>query len=124
MRGGLLYERWIMKKAMVLTASFALLFLGSIATAQAGTHISIGFGFGVVPAIPYGYYYYQPYPSYYYPYYPAPIIYRAYGPYVSGYYGYGTRRVYAPRYYNYGRGYRYQGRPTIVRRSGSGRWRY
>jgi hypothetical protein len=108
----------------VLAASFALLFLGSIATSQAGTHISIGFGFGVVPAIPYGYYYYPPYPAYppyYYQYYPAPIIYPAYGHGISGYYHYGTRRVYAPRYYN---GVRRVVRPNVTRSSGSGRWRY
>jgi hypothetical protein len=114
-----------MKKATVLAASFALLFLGSIATAQAGSHISIGFSFGAVPVIPYGYYY-PPYPPYYYQgYYSAPIIYPAYGPYgVSGYYGYSTRRLYAPRYYNGVRRDRYQRRSNVNRRSGSGRWRY
>jgi hypothetical protein len=111
-----------MKKATVLTASFAVLFLASIATAHAGTHVSIGFGFGVVPAVPYGYYY-PPYPPYYYEYYPAPILYPEYR-YGYGYYGYGARRVYAPRYNSYGRGYRSPGRATVVRRSGSGRWRY
>jgi hypothetical protein len=105
----------------VLAASFALLFLGSIATAQAGTHFSIGFGFGVVPAVPYGYYYYPPYPSYYYEYYPAPVIYPAYGYGIAGYYRCGARRVYAPRYYS---GVRRVTRPAVVRRSGSGRWRH
>ena len=110
-----------MKKATVLAALLAVLFLGLIATAQAGTHVSFGFGFGVVPAIPYGYYYYPPYPPYYYQgCYPAPVIYPAYGYGISGYYGYGTRRVYAPRYYS---GVRRVGRPNVTRRSGSGRWR-
>jgi hypothetical protein len=110
-----------MKKAIVLAASFALLFLGSIATAHAGTHVSFGFSFGVVPAVPYGYYYYPPYyyPNYYY-YYPGPVIYPGY---AYGYYSYGPRWVYAPRYYSNGRRYSY-GRPSGNRRTSSGRWRY
>ena len=112
-----------MKKGIVLAASFAVLFLGSMATAQAGSHVSFGFGFGVAPAVPYGYYYYPPYPPYYYQeyYYPGPVIYPGYGAY--GYYNYGPRRVYAPRYYSNGRRYSY-GRPSGNPRSRSGRWRY
>ncbi len=113
-----------MKKVFVLAASFGLLFLGSIATAHAGTHFS--FGINVGPAVPYGYYYYPPYAppyayGYYdYYYYPGPVIYPSYS---YRYYSYGPRRAYGPRYYNNGRHYN-NGRSNAYRRSGSGRWRY
>ncbi len=54
-----------MKKAAVIAGLFVALFLGSMATAQAGIRYSFGFGIGIVPAVPYGYYY-PPYPPYYY----------------------------------------------------------
>ena len=46
-----------MKKAAVIAGLFVALFLGSMVTAQAGIRYSFGFGIGVGPAIPYGYYY-------------------------------------------------------------------
>jgi hypothetical protein len=116
-----------MKKTTVLAALFTLLFLGSIATAQAGSQITFGFSFGTGPAVPYGYYYapYPVYAPYYYPeYYSYPVIYPPYGSYVvPGYYRYTAPRVYAPRYYNAGR-YRQQGRYRGNRAVRPGRWRY
>ena len=79
----------VMKKAAVIGGLFVVLFLGSMVTAQAGTHVSIGIGIGVGPAVPYGYDYYPAYPPYYYSnYYVYPYYYPSYRTYV------------VPRYYH------------------------
>jgi hypothetical protein len=89
-----------MKKAAVIAGLFVAMFLGSMVTAQAGIRYSFGFGIGIGPAIPYGYYY-PAYPPYYYP------GYNAYPYYYPNYYDYYPyyRTYAAPRYYGNG-GYR------------------
>ena len=102
-----------MKKAAVIGSLFAVLFLGSMVTAQARTHVSIGIGIGVGPVIPYGYY--PPaYPPYYYP------GYYAYPYYYNNYYYPSYRTYVVPQYY-YGDRYRYNGRYDRDRREGN-RW--
>ncbi|MGD0099251.1 MAG: hypothetical protein ABSC60_02775 [Acidobacteriota bacterium] len=99
-----------MKKAAVIAGLFVALFLGSMVTAQAGIRSSFGFGIGIVPAVPYGYYY-PPYPPYYY------SDYYAYPYYYYGYYPY-YRTYVVPRYYGNGR------YPSYYYRDGRGgnRW--
>ncbi len=101
-----------MKKAAVIGGLFIVLFLGSMVTAQAGTHVSIGIGIGVGPAVPYGYYY-PAYP----PYYPDYYVYPYYTYYYPSY-----RTYVVPRYY-YGNRYRHDDRYDRDRRDGS-RWNY
>jgi len=119
-----------MKKAAVFAGLFIALFLGSMVTAQARTHVSFGITVGVGPAIPYGYYYYPPYGPYYYSdYYAYPYYYDYYPSYrtyvVPRYYGNGRYR------YNDSRSYRRDGNRWDSRRDGrsnsrsrSNRWRY
>ena len=120
-----------MKKAAVLAGLFLALFLGSLATAQARTHVSFGITIGVGPVVPYGYYYYPAYPPYYYSdYYAYPYYYPSYRTYaVPRYYSYGRSRSY-DRYYrdadrrDGNRWIRNDGRSNIRSRSRSSRWRY
>jgi hypothetical protein len=105
-----------MKKAAVISGFAIVLFLGSIATVQARTHVSIGIGIGVGPVIPYGYYY-PGYPPYYY------SDYYGYPYYYSDSYYYPAYRTYVvPRYYNGGR-YRSYDRYYRDRHDGN-RWNY
>jgi hypothetical protein len=113
-----------MKRFAAVAGLFLVLFFGSIATAQAGSHFSFGFGIGIGPVAPYGYYYpaYRPY--YYAYYYPYPYVYPYYYPAytVPRYYGF---RAYVPRYYyRYeNRGIRREARPYVNSRSRSNRRR-
>jgi hypothetical protein len=78
-----------MKKGAVFAGLLVALFVGTAATAHAGTHYSFGFSVGVGPTIPFGYY---AYPAYPYPDYP---------PYYSGYYVYPYNYYYSPYYRTY-----------------------
>lgn len=96
-----------MTKAAVVAGLLVSLFFGSIVTAQAGSHYSFGFSFGVGPAVAYGYYGYPayPYPAYpphYYSIYYAYPYYPAYRTYVAPrYYTNGAYRYYDSRYSNH-----------------------
>jgi len=120
-----------MKRAAVFAGLFAAVFLGSMVTAQAGTHISFGVSIGLGPAVPYGYYGYPAYPYAAYPY-PAYAPYYYSGYYVPsrtyiapGYYGNRVRRYYDSRSYRNNNGNRWirnEGKSNS--RSRSSRWRY
>jgi hypothetical protein len=117
-----------MKKGAVFAGLFIALFVGSVATAQAGTHYSFGFSIGIGPTVPFGYY---AYPAYPYPAYP-PYYYSGYNAYPYNYYYYRTYRsnsvprYYAPRRYD-SRDYRHNSGNRWIRegrsnsRSRSGR---
>jgi hypothetical protein len=123
-----------MKKAAVVGGLFALLFLGCIVEAQAGSSYSFGISFGVGPVVASGYYAYPAYPaypyvaypSYYYPGYYAYPAYPAYRTYVvPRYYGNGAYRYYDSQYNNHNKGNRgVHGAGKSNPRSKSGRWRY
>jgi hypothetical protein len=118
-----------MKKAAVIASLFAILFLGCIVDAQAGTSYSFGFSFGVGPAMASGYYAYPAYPyavypPYYYPGYYAYPYYPAYRTYVVPRHN-GGYRYYDSRYNNHYKGNRGgHGAGKSNPRSNSGRWRY
>ena len=110
-----------MKKVAVFAGLFMALFVGIVATAQAGTHYSFGFSIGVGPTVPFGYYAYPPY--YYSGYYSYPYNYYYY-PSRS----YSVPRYYAPRrydsrYYRHDNGNRWIREGRSNSRSRSGRWR-
>ena len=119
-----------MRKGAVFAGLLVALLVGTVATAQAGTHYSFGLSIGVGPAVPFGYYAYPAYPypaypDYYYSgYYAYPYNYYSYPSYRS----YSASRYYAPRHYD-SRYYRHddgnrwnrEGRSNSRSRSGRGR---